>query len=127
MVMTDAAGLDKALLSIAANYAKGQKIVGGGGGGGGSGRPSFGSHSHSAGSGGGVSATNTQQRANMWWNKKGKMPTDPSQWKYCELCKMTCPGPQVSIINERSFLPIHSPPPFNFCQSFIHKNRNTTG
>jgi hypothetical protein len=61
------AGLDKALFTIASNYVQSQNQR----------RP------------GGLN-----QRA-TWWNKKGKMPTDPSQWKYCELCKMTCPGLQV--------------------------------
>ena len=76
-------GLDKALYAIAANYCQSQSghQTGRGGGGGGG--------------GGGSNAT----ARNLWWNKKGKMPVDPSQWKYCELCKMTCPGDQVDRLN----------------------------
>lgn len=69
------AGLDKALYAIAANYCQSQANTAQ------TGSTRMG-HSHVA--------------RTLWWNKKGKMPVDPSQWKYCELCKMTCPGDQVA-------------------------------
>jgi len=68
-------GLDKALYAIAANYCQAQA-----------------NQSQSQQQPG--RSGNATARA-LWWNKKGKMPVDPSQWKYCELCKMTCPGDQV--------------------------------
>ena len=88
------AGLDKALFNIASNYVQNQtqqRRPGGGG-------AAAAAGATGAGSVGGAVSGN--QRANWWWNKKGKMPTDPSQWKYCELCKMTCPGPQVCLLEE---------------------------
>lgn len=67
MVMCCFLGLDAAVYSAATNYLI-QKQRGGSGGGGGN-----------------------------WFKnyKGGRGPPDPSQWKYCELCKCTCAGLQV--------------------------------